>query len=159
MLHIRWVEPQDVISCFYASFLVEPSFWCWVICCHLCLPFQVLSSRHPARRFQSIKIPSSRLSAHRCRSIKIASNRPPQPVRPAKELLSAADKTLTTKKTASTRFAPIILDKEVKAMREQAIPKNTRKLTNWATTVWIDWTEYRRSTTLLLDLVIHLMNN
>ena len=82
-----------------------------------------------------------------------------QPVRPAKELLSAADKTLTTKKTASTRCAPIILDKEVKAMREQAIPKNTRKLTNWATTVWIDWTEYRRSTALLLDLVIHLMNN
>ena len=53
-------------------------------------------------------------------------------------------KTPTIKKTASTRFAPIISDKEVRAMRERAIPKNTKKSTNWATTVWIDWTEYRR---------------
>ena len=28
-------------------------------------------------------------------------------------------------------------------MKEWAIPKNTRKSTDWATTVWIDWTEYR----------------
>ena len=76
-----------------------------------------------------------------------------QPVRLAKELLSAADKNPTTKKTASTLLAPIIYwtRKEVRAMRDWAIPKNTRKSTNWATTVWIDRTiagvntEYRRS--------------
>ena len=30
-------------------------------------------------------------------------------------------------------------------MRKRAIPKNTRKITSWARTVWIDWTEYRQS--------------
>ena len=40
-------------------------------------------------------------------------------------------KTPTIKKTASTRFAPIISDKEVRAMRERAIPKNTKKCMAW----------------------------
>ena len=50
----------------------------------------------------------------------------------------------TCKKNLSTRFAPIVSDEEVKAMRVRAIPKNTRKTTNWANTVWIDWAEYRQ---------------
>lgn len=73
-------------------------------------------------------------------------------------------KASTTKKIASTQFAPIISDKEVRAIREQTILKNTRKMTNWATTVWIDWKDKRGALQKkihndLIDLAIHLMNN
>ena len=54
-------------------------------------------------------------------------------------------KTPTRKKTVFARFAPIISDREVQVMRERAKPANTRNSTDWATTVWIEWTEYRRS--------------
>ena len=54
-------------------------------------------------------------------------------------------KTPTRRRTVSARFAPIVSDREVQLMRERAKPANTRKSTNWATTVWIEWTEYRRS--------------
>ena len=54
-------------------------------------------------------------------------------------------KTLTCRKTVSMQFALIISDREVQVMRERAKPANTQKSTNWAITVGIKWTEYRRS--------------
>ena len=34
---------------------------------------------------------------------------------------------------------------DVESVKVQTVPKNTKKSTSWATTVWIDWAEYWNS--------------
>ena len=42
----------------------------------------------------------------------------------------------------------------VESVQVQMVPKNTNKSTSWATTVWINWTEYRDSHGRLRSVLI-----
>ena len=42
------------------------------------------------------------------------------------------------------RFGPLTTQEGIQCIQKSAVPLNTQKNTAWATTVWIDWTEYRK---------------
>ena len=50
----------------------------------------------------------------------------------------------STSETSSARFGDPVTSSQVLAVQSGAVPKNTRKNTNWAVNVWSDWTENRK---------------
>ena len=43
------------------------------------------------------------------------------------------------------RFGPLTSKGSIQCVKKSAVPLNTQKNTAWAMTVWVDWTEYRKS--------------